>query len=69
MEHKSKLTTFQIVKACPECHGEGDEGSQGNPCGFCGGAGYFRKIKRYKNIENAEEANPFDSVYEYNEDY
>ena len=67
MEHRSKLTTFQILKICPECHGSGDDGSQGNPCGFCGGDGYFRKIKGYKNIENAEKANPFDRVYEYDE--
>jgi hypothetical protein len=32
-----------------------------------GGKGYFRKIKGYKNIENAEKANPFDRVYEYDE--
>ena len=41
-----KLKTFEIIKACPECHGDGDEGSEGYPCGFCDGLGYFSKIKK-----------------------
>ena len=39
-----KLKTFEIIKACPECHGDGDEGSEGYPCGFCSGLGYLCKI-------------------------
>ena len=60
-----KLKTFESIKACPECHGDGDEGSEGYPCGFCDGLGYFSKIKKYKNTENAIKANPFDEVYGY----